>query len=111
MCTTDRTVTERAVQNLIDHIQGNNTQRPRIPSLAEVMAVRFRIAANTPWTIRAGIGRVRGHPTRWEPVSVGRLGPVADSAIAFRNPNSQAVYPNASGEWPMSNKLPSVPDW
>ena len=41
MCTTDRTLTDRAVQNLIDHIQGNNTQRPRIPSLAEVMALAF----------------------------------------------------------------------
>ena len=41
VCTTDRAVTQRAVQKLVDQIQGNNTQRPRIPSLAEVMALAF----------------------------------------------------------------------
>ena len=41
MCTTDRSVTDPAVQNLIDHIQGNKTKRPRIPSLAKTMSWAF----------------------------------------------------------------------
>jgi hypothetical protein len=36
MCTTDRTLTDKSVQNLIDRIQGN--RRRHIPSVAEVMA-------------------------------------------------------------------------
>ena len=41
MCTTDRALTDKAVQQLIDRIQGNNARRPRVPSLAEVMARAF----------------------------------------------------------------------
>ena len=40
MCTTDRSLTDPAVQNLIDRIQGNPSKR--ISSLAEVMAHRFK---------------------------------------------------------------------
>jgi len=40
-CTTNHALTDRYVQQLIDHIQGNNTKRPRIPSLAEHMAEKF----------------------------------------------------------------------
>ena len=39
MCTTDRTLTDTAVTNLIDRIQGN--RRLHIPSVAEVMARAF----------------------------------------------------------------------
>jgi hypothetical protein len=41
MCTIDRSLTDRAVNKLIDHIQGNNATRPRVPSLAETMAHAF----------------------------------------------------------------------
>ncbi len=41
MCTTDRTLTDLAVSNLIDHIQGNNAKNPRVASLAEYMGKRF----------------------------------------------------------------------
>jgi hypothetical protein len=41
MCTTDRALTDRSVQKLIDRIQGNPAKRPRVPSLAEVMARSF----------------------------------------------------------------------
>ena len=41
MCTTDRALTDRAVQQLIDRIQGNPAHRPRIPNLAEQMARAF----------------------------------------------------------------------
>ena len=41
MCTTDRTLTDPAVQNLIDRIQGNNSTKPPIPSLAQTMALAF----------------------------------------------------------------------
>jgi hypothetical protein len=39
MCTTDRTLTDASVKNLIDRIQGN--RRRHIPSVAEVMAQAF----------------------------------------------------------------------
>ena len=41
MCTTDRQLTDKSVARLIDHIQGNNSKRRRIPSVAEVMAQQF----------------------------------------------------------------------
>jgi len=41
MCTIDRAVTDRAVQQLIDRIQDNRMKRRRVPSLAEVMARAF----------------------------------------------------------------------
>jgi hypothetical protein len=41
MCTTDRTLTDPAVSDLIDRIQGNNTKNPRVASLAEYMGRRF----------------------------------------------------------------------
>ena len=41
MCTTDHTLTDPAVSNLIDRIQGNNAKNPRVPSLAEHMGRRF----------------------------------------------------------------------
>jgi hypothetical protein len=41
MCTIDRTLTDKAVQQLVDRIQGNNARWPRVPSLAEVMARSF----------------------------------------------------------------------
>jgi hypothetical protein len=41
MCTTDRKVTDAAVQRLIDHIQGRHTRREDIPSVADVMRQEF----------------------------------------------------------------------
>jgi hypothetical protein len=41
MCTTDRAMTDRAVQSLIDRIQGKHGKRHNIPSVAEVMARSF----------------------------------------------------------------------
>jgi len=41
MCTTDRALTDPAANSLIDRVQGNNTKRPRVPTLAEHMAHRF----------------------------------------------------------------------
>jgi hypothetical protein len=41
MCTTDRKVTDPAVKNLIDRIQGNPAKHPRVPSLAQTMAQAF----------------------------------------------------------------------
>ena len=52
MCTTDRTLTDKAVKNLIDRIQGNVPSA--IPSVAEVMATSFLRA------VPAGVGGVPG---------------------------------------------------
>jgi hypothetical protein len=41
MCTIDRKVTDKSVQDLIDHIQGNRAKRRRVPSVAEEMARAF----------------------------------------------------------------------
>ncbi len=41
MCTTDRTLTDKSVENLIKRIQGGREGRRRIPSVAEVMARAF----------------------------------------------------------------------
>jgi hypothetical protein len=41
MCTTDRTLTDRSVKQLIDRIQGGREGKRRIPSVAEVMAQSF----------------------------------------------------------------------
>jgi hypothetical protein len=41
MCTTDRNLTDAAVQRLIDSIQGKHTKREHIPSVEEVMRGAF----------------------------------------------------------------------
>jgi hypothetical protein len=41
VCTTDRTLTDKSVKDLIDRIQGRRDTRPRIPGVAEVMARSF----------------------------------------------------------------------
>jgi hypothetical protein len=41
LCTLDHSLTDAGVQDLIDRIQGNNTKRPRVASMAEFMANAF----------------------------------------------------------------------
>lgn len=41
MCSTDRALTDKSVQQLINHIQGKHSKRQHIPSVAEVMAGAF----------------------------------------------------------------------
>ncbi len=77
MCTTDRKLTDGAVQRLIDHIQGNRAKRRRDPSVAETMARAFL-------GLYQGRGRVPGDPPAEESADApadGFAGPIADPAI------------------------------
>ena len=80
MCTTDRKVTDVAVQQLIDHIQGNRAKRRRDPSVAETMGRAFLGLYQRAW-------RVPGDPPAEEAADAaadGFAGPVADPAIEAR---------------------------
>ncbi len=58
LCTTDRTLTDKSVKNLINRIQGGQEGRRHIPSVAEVMDQAFLAAVRAArWPRSKGYSR------------------------------------------------------
>ena len=100
MCTTDHSVTDPAVSNAINRIQGR-PGKPRIRSVAEVMAeASLHLFERSAGDFSRDSQR---QPAR--PAPDGHAGAVANSAVEKRNRNSPAVPQDGPGK----RKLRSSP--
>ena len=105
LCSTDRTLTGKSVQKLIDRIQGGQEGGHHIRSVAKEMALRFKWLYERPGGVP---GHSQGQSARAAPDD--GIGPVADSALAgeHRGPTEGAAGDHGgggdAGQWRVSTE-------
>lgn len=97
MCTTSRTVTNRAVKNLIDRIQGGHEGRQVIPGVAEVMAFAFLDLYSRALSAFQGIAQANPPaPPQWTALAQSQI-PGLKSKIAALKSFLQTIQANSGG--------------